>query len=80
MNHGLVTAGPDLASAVMFAVLLARACRAQLLAMAAGGPQTWSDEDEVVTKMASAWPTSQLHQGYDYLVRRGAVLHRASTA
>ncbi|MDX6341474.1 MAG: hypothetical protein QOH87_1612 [Trebonia sp.] len=35
-QHGIVTAGPDLPAAIMAAVLLDRACRTQLTAMAAG--------------------------------------------
>jgi ribulose-5-phosphate 4-epimerase/fuculose-1-phosphate aldolase len=37
-QHGLVTVGPDPATAVMRAVLLDRACRVQLDAIAAGPP------------------------------------------
>src|SRR5690348_13151446 len=35
-QHGIVTVGPDLPAAIMAAVLLDRACRTQLTAMAAG--------------------------------------------
>ena len=42
-HHGLVTVGATVAEAVMRAVCLDRACQVQLLAMAAGGPHTWSD-------------------------------------
>lgn len=35
--HGAAVAGPNVASAVMHAVLLERACRTQLMAMSAGG-------------------------------------------
>ncbi|WP_326835432.1 class II aldolase/adducin family protein [Amycolatopsis rhabdoformis] len=68
-RHGLVTAGPDLAHAVMYAVLLDRACRKQLDAMAAGGPVSWSDAAEAEAKRAQCWPASQLEAGWHYLNR-----------
>jgi L-fuculose-phosphate aldolase len=71
-QHGLVTVGTDLASAVMRAMLLDRACAAQLRTMAAGGPALWSDEDELREKQATVWAPLQLHAGYDYLCRKAA--------
>jgi ribulose-5-phosphate 4-epimerase/fuculose-1-phosphate aldolase len=68
-HHGAVTAGPDAATAVMYAVLLERACRTQLTAMAAGGPRTWSDEEETSFKNEQVWNPTQLAAGYDYLAR-----------
>jgi ribulose-5-phosphate 4-epimerase/fuculose-1-phosphate aldolase len=69
-HHGAVTAGPDLETAVMYAVLLERACRTQLLAEAAGGPATWSDEAETAFKRDQVWNHDQLHAGWEYLVRQ----------
>lgn len=69
-QHGIVTVGPDAASAVMRAVLLDRACRYQLAAMAAGALRRWSDDAELELKRAEVWPPSQLQAGYDYLCRR----------
>jgi ribulose-5-phosphate 4-epimerase/fuculose-1-phosphate aldolase len=69
-HHGAVTAGPDVETAVMYAVLLERACRTQLLAEAAGGPVTWSGEAETVFKRDQVWNRDQLRAGWDYLVRR----------
>ncbi|MFI6350985.1 class II aldolase/adducin family protein [Streptomyces sp. NPDC050560] len=68
-QHGLVTVGPDAASAVMYAVLLDRACRTQLTAMAAGPLRRWSDDEEIARKLRETWPASQLHAGYRYLCR-----------
>lgn len=68
-HHGAVTAGPDAATAVMYAVLLERACRTQLMAMAAGGPRTWSDEQETAFKNDQIWNPGQLRAGYGYLTR-----------
>jgi ribulose-5-phosphate 4-epimerase/fuculose-1-phosphate aldolase len=79
-NHGAVTVGPDVETAVMYAVLLERACRTQLLAMAARGPATWSDEAETVFKRDQVWNSGQLHAGWHYLVRRGASPPRAGAA
>lgn len=70
-NHGAATAGPDIESAVMYAVLLERACRTQLMAMAAGGPARWSDEAETRFKREQVWNPGQLQAGWAYLVRKG---------
>ena len=71
-HHGAVTVGPDPATAVMYAVLLERACRTQLTAMAAGGPRTWSDEEETAFKNDQVWNPGQLAAGYRYLTRRSS--------
>jgi ribulose-5-phosphate 4-epimerase/fuculose-1-phosphate aldolase len=67
-----VTVGPDLATAVMRAVLLDRACRTQLTAMAAGPLRRWSDTLELAVKRCEVWPPAQLHAGYAHLTRRAA--------
>jgi ribulose-5-phosphate 4-epimerase/fuculose-1-phosphate aldolase len=69
-QHGLVTVGPDAATAVMRAVLLARACQVQLQAMAAGEIRLWSDSAEIALKKQQVWPQSQLHAGYAFLCRQ----------
>jgi L-ribulose-5-phosphate 4-epimerase len=69
-NHGAVTVGPDIATAVMRAVLLERACRTQLMALAAGDPKTWSDAAEAAAKRDQVWTPAQLQAGYRYLVRK----------
>lgn len=68
-QHGAVTAGPDAATAVMYAVLLERACRTQLMAMAAGGPKVWSDDAEAAFKRDQVWNPAQRDAGYAYLNR-----------
>jgi ribulose-5-phosphate 4-epimerase/fuculose-1-phosphate aldolase len=68
-HHGAVTVGPDMPTAVMYAVLLERACRTALSAIAAGGPRDWSDDAEVAHKAEQVWNPTQLRAGYDYLVR-----------
>lgn len=69
-GHGVVTAGPDVASAVMAAVLLDRACRLQLQVEAAGGARVWTSDDEALDKRRTCWAPSQIHAGWEYLVRR----------
>lgn len=68
-QHGLVAVGPDLPAAVMTAVLLDRACRTQLTAMAAGPLACWGSEEDTVTKRAEVWSPGQLRAGWEYLVR-----------
>ena len=70
VNHGIVTAGPDVPTAVMTAVLLERACRTQLLAMAAGELRHWSSDDEARAKRDHCYNPALLTQAWDYLVRR----------
>jgi L-fuculose-phosphate aldolase len=67
-QHGLVAAGPDLPTAVMTAVLLDRACRTQLTAMAAGPLARWGSEEDTLAKR-TIWDPSQLRAGWDYLLR-----------
>lgn len=69
-QHGLVTVGPDAATAVMRALLLARACYVQLQAMAAGPIRRFSDSAEIALKKAEVWPQSQIDAGYAYLCRK----------
>jgi L-ribulose-5-phosphate 4-epimerase len=69
-SHGAVTAGPDAATAVMYAVLLWRACQTQLMALAAGEPKTWSDPEETSLKREQVWNARQVRAGYQYLIRK----------
>ena len=69
-QHGLVTVGPNPATAVMRALLLARACHVQLQAMAAGPIRRSSDSAEIALKKAEVWPQSQIDAGYAYLCRK----------
>ena len=79
-NHGAVTVGADVEGAVMYAVLLERACRTELSAIAAGGPRTWSDEAETQFKRDQVWVPSQLAAGFRYLVRSAASGQRDEAA
>ena len=69
-QHGLVTVGPDAATAVMRAVQLAGACEVQLNAMAAGEIRLWSDPAEIALKKEQTKSERQMKAGYAYLCRQ----------
>jgi ribulose-5-phosphate 4-epimerase/fuculose-1-phosphate aldolase len=69
VNHGIVTVGPDVPTAVMTAILLERACRIQLIAMAAGAVSRWSDDDEATSKRDHCYSAEQIDLAWAYLVR-----------
>jgi len=71
-QHGIVAVGPDAPAAVMTAVLLDRACRTQLTAMAAGPLRRWGGEQDTVAKRADVWSDRQMQAGWEYLLRRAA--------
>jgi ribulose-5-phosphate 4-epimerase/fuculose-1-phosphate aldolase len=71
-QHGIVAVGPDAPAAVMTAVLLDRACRTQLTAMAAGPLRRWGEEEDTAAKRADVWSSRQLRAGWEYLLRRAA--------
>ncbi|MGH3281403.1 MAG: class II aldolase/adducin family protein [Trebonia sp.] len=73
-QHGIVTVGPDIPAAIMTAVLLDRACRTQLTAMAAGDLRAWGDEADTVAKRADVWAPKQFQAGYEYLLRQATRL------
>ncbi|WP_232668126.1 class II aldolase/adducin family protein [Pseudonocardia sp. TRM90224] len=68
-RHGLVTVGASVGQAVMHAILLDRACRTQLTAMAAGELRSWSDAAECAAKRAACWNPTQIDAGWRYLLR-----------
>ncbi|MDR7484908.1 MAG: class II aldolase/adducin family protein [Armatimonadota bacterium] len=78
VHHGIVTAGADVESAVVGAILLERACRKQLLAMAAGALQSWSSDEEALAKRAHCYAPDLIRQAWAYLVRRVAARGTAS--
>ena len=69
VHHGIVACGGDVPAAVMTAVLLERACRANMRALASGGPKTWSDDAEALAKRDHCYSERQLRGAWDYLVR-----------
>jgi ribulose-5-phosphate 4-epimerase/fuculose-1-phosphate aldolase len=70
VNHGIVTVGPDVPTAVMTAYFLDRACGTQLLAMSAGGWATWSAAEESLAKRQHCYGPALIRGAWDYLVRR----------
>jgi L-fuculose-phosphate aldolase len=72
VNHGIVTVGNDLPSAVLAAVFLEKACRTQLAAAATGRPLAWSSEEESRAKRDSVYGSAQIAGAWNYLVRRVA--------
>jgi ribulose-5-phosphate 4-epimerase/fuculose-1-phosphate aldolase len=69
-QHGIVAVGADMPTAIMTAVLLDRACRTQLITMAAGPLRRWGAEADTVAKRADVWSVKQLRAGYEYLLRQ----------
>jgi ribulose-5-phosphate 4-epimerase/fuculose-1-phosphate aldolase len=74
LHHGIVTCGEDVLVGVMGAVLLERACRGNLRALAAGGPRSWSSDEEALSKRDRCWSRPLLQQAWDYLERRLAAV------
>lgn len=71
-NHGIAAAGRSLEEAVWWALKLERACHAQLLAEAAGGPRLVGSPEDAKAK--GAWANrTELHESvFGYLSRRYA--------
>lgn len=72
-RHGVVAVGATVAEAVMHAVLLDRACRTQLTAMAAGELRDWSGPAECAAKREECWNPTQIDAGWQYLLRTAGV-------
>ncbi|HLW96268.1 MAG TPA: class II aldolase/adducin family protein [Solirubrobacteraceae bacterium] len=69
VHHGIVACGKDVPSAVMAAVLLERACRANIRSLAGGGPATWSSDEEALAKRDHCYGPAQLRSAWEFLVR-----------
>ncbi|MQB00653.1 MAG: class II aldolase/adducin family protein [Actinobacteria bacterium] len=70
VNHGIVTAGPDVPTAVIGTLLLERACRMQVRAASVGEVRRWSDDDEAPSKRRNVYSPQNLASIWEYLVRR----------
>jgi L-ribulose-5-phosphate 4-epimerase len=70
VNHGIVTVGKDVPTAVVAAILLEQAARQQLLAQSFGGWITSSDPVESLSKRANIYSEDAIAQVWQYLVRR----------
>lgn len=67
VHHGIVACGADLPTAVFNAVFLERACRANMRALAAGGPRSWSSDEEALAKREHVYSPQA---AWDYFARR----------
>lgn len=67
VHHGIVTCGAGVQAAVIDAVFLERACRQNLRAYAAGGPRTWSSDEEALAKREHVYSAQA---AWEYLARR----------
>jgi L-fuculose-phosphate aldolase len=69
VNHGIVTVGPDLPTAVVRAIVLERACHQQLLTRAFGMDLRYSGDDEALAKRESVWHERAISSVWEHLVR-----------
>jgi ribulose-5-phosphate 4-epimerase/fuculose-1-phosphate aldolase len=69
VNHGIVVVGQSIEEACMAALLLEKACRAQLLAQAAGA-FTWSADAEALRKREHIYTPQALLQMWNYHCRK----------
>ena len=69
VNHGIVTAGPDLQAATVAAVLLEGACQQQMLTHAFGGWPAWTRPEESQSKQRNIYTDASVRAVWDYLVR-----------
>lgn len=69
VNHGIVTVGPDLPTAVVTAVILERACAQQILTRTAGGWPSWSPPQEALAKREHIYSPTAIAAVWDHLVR-----------
>jgi len=67
VHHGIVACGADLPTAVFNAVFLERACRTNMRALAAGGPKTWSSDEEALAKRGHVYSPQA---AWNYFARR----------
>jgi ribulose-5-phosphate 4-epimerase/fuculose-1-phosphate aldolase len=67
VHHGIVACGADVPTAVFTAVFLERACRTNLHALMAGGPKTWSSDEEALAKREHVYSAQA---AWDYFARR----------
>jgi L-ribulose-5-phosphate 4-epimerase len=69
VNHGIVTAGSTVQSAVIRAVLLEKASHQQILTYMLGEPTCWSSDEEALAKRETVWAEHHLVMLWDYLSR-----------
>jgi L-fuculose-phosphate aldolase len=67
-NHGLVMVGTSVQEATIFAALLEKACRVQLLATASGEP-SWSSDEEAKLKFEQIYTPKLIDSTWAYFIR-----------
>jgi L-fuculose-phosphate aldolase len=70
VNHGMVTVGHDVATAIITAIMLERACRLQLTVEATGANYSWSSDAEALEKRENCYGPNQIAAAWKYLVRK----------
>jgi ribulose-5-phosphate 4-epimerase/fuculose-1-phosphate aldolase len=70
VNHGVIVAAADVATAVVTTILLDAACRMQLRVLAAGGARHWSTDEEAIAKRAHCYPPPLIRHAWEFLVRQ----------
>jgi len=69
-NHGGVIVGRSVRHAAVFAQVLERACRLQLLAEQVGRPYTWSSAEDVKLKRDFIYADLSVRSYWDYAARK----------
>ena len=69
LNHGIVTVGPDLPTAVIRAIVLERACERQLAAGGFGGSKYWSSDEEALAKREEIWGPQSIEVIWEQMLR-----------
>jgi L-fuculose-phosphate aldolase len=70
VNHGIVTVGPDLPTAVVRAIVLERACQQQMLTRSFGARAVASDDVEALAKRETIWHERTVRLVWEHLLRR----------
>jgi ribulose-5-phosphate 4-epimerase/fuculose-1-phosphate aldolase len=69
VNHGIIVVGDSIEAACVAALLLDKACRAQLMAQAAGA-FTWTSDADALRKRAHIYTPQAIQQMWNYHCRR----------
>jgi ribulose-5-phosphate 4-epimerase/fuculose-1-phosphate aldolase len=69
VKHGIIVVGDSIEAACVAALLLDKACRAQLMAQAAGA-FTWTSDAEALRKRAHIYTPQAIQQMWNYHCRR----------
>jgi len=69
-NHGVTFVGPTVPIAAMMGIFLEKACRVQLLLMAAGAPYTSTPPEELAAKRGQVFDAPLVESHWSYFLRR----------